>query len=152
MNNELVSRLSTELVIHCLENRPLDNNPLFRFCPGLFMKEAPINLKRKINGVYGLEMLDKKTDEAVAFCGFNIEGNNMIITHTPQGKRPNEFFSKQVRNRFGRSHFRERMIEQLIEIAKKLGVKEIQGLPAALFHEIDIGLITYEEAYKRMDA
>lgn len=135
----------------CLENKPLGENSVFRFCPGLFMKEAPVSAKRRINGVYGLEMIDRKTGEVVAFCGFNIEGDIMIITHTPQGKRPNEFSSKQVRNRLGRSHFRERMIEQMIEIARQLGIKEIQGIPAALFHEVDIGLISYEEAYRRID-
>lgn len=98
-----------------------------------------------------MERIDNETGEALAMAGFKIENDKMIITHTPQGKRPDEFSSKRVRNRFGRSHFREKMMMQMIEIAKKLKLKSLIGYPAALYHEVDIGLISYEDACRRMD-
>ncbi|GAB4219872.1 MAG: hypothetical protein Fur009_7960 [Candidatus Microgenomates bacterium] len=137
----------------CLDNAYVTNNLSIKACPGLFMKEVGKALKKRpINGVYGLEKLDPNTKESVAFCGFRIENEEMLISHTPQGKKPEKFSSSTVRNRFVRSNFRVEMMAVLIEMAKNLGLKRIIGYPAALFYEVDIGLISYEEAYKRMDA
>jgi hypothetical protein len=95
---------------------------------GMFSKIYETNIK-SIFGRYGIRKIDPRTGEEVAVCGFDVQENEMIISHTPQGKRPEEFSSQQVRHRFGRSDFRIEMMEAMIEIARQLNLKGIIGYP-----------------------
>lgn len=110
----------------CLAETALLPDSSLKLCNG--MKVLPKN-KSWIDGTYGIKKIDVHTGEQVAVCGFDIEKNEMIIRHTPQGKNPQEFSSRQVRNRFGRSDFRIEMMQAMIEIAKKLNLKGVIGFP-----------------------
>lgn len=122
-----------------------------RMCPGIAMPNASGVQQRRINGAYGIEYLDPHTLETVALSGFNIEGPVMYIAHTTQGKRPTNFSTSSVRNRLGRSDFRIDMMNTMIEIAKKLKLTEIKGIPAALVESVNIGLVNYDFVAQRVD-
>ena len=111
----------------CLAEAALLPDSSLKMCIGMNMA-IPEN-KSLINGTYGIKKIDTHTREEVAVCGFDIEKNEMIVRHTPQGKKPEEFSSKQVRNRLGRSDFRIEMMQVMIEIAKILNLKGIVGFP-----------------------
>lgn len=112
---------------YCVNQTPLFSDLSLRMCTGL----RSVGKKNEvlIDGAFGLKKLDKVTGETVAVCGFDIENDKMVIRHTPQGNRPKQFSSSQVRNRFGRSDFRIEMVQAMIEIAKKLNLKGVIGFP-----------------------
>ena len=115
------------LHVSCLNATPLLSDSSLKMCVGMNMK-MPRN-SSLINGTYGIKKLDSHTGEEVAVCGFDIEKERMIINHTPQGNRPEFFSSIQARHRLGRSDFRIEMMQAMIEIAKKLHLKEVVGFP-----------------------
>jgi len=112
----------------CSNQSPLISDATIKLCTGglRILSEKSVSL---IGGEFGLKKVDKITGETVAVCGFDIENDKMVIRHTPQGNRPKQFSSSAVRNRFGRSDFRIEMMQAMIEIAKKLNLKEVIGFP-----------------------
>src|SRR3989339_1597983 len=88
----------------CLVQTPIIADCSLRMCYG--MRMVTPGKEVWINGTYGTKKFDKLTKEVVARCGFDIEKNEMVIRHTPQANRPEQFSSNQVRNRLGRSDFR----------------------------------------------
>lgn len=111
----------------CHQSLPLLHDMTLQMCPGI--NATSPNGSRYINGQFGIKKYDSHTAEEVAVCGFDIEKNEMVIRHTPQAKKPEEFSSPQVRNRLGRSDFRIEMMETMIEIAKRLRLKGVVGFP-----------------------
>ena len=120
----------------CLAGRPLLPDTSLRMCTGI--NTTALNGGHFINGQYGIKKFDFHTNEEVALCGFDIENGEMVIRHTPQGKKPQEFSSSQVRNRLVRSNFRIEMMEAMIEIAEKLGLKGVVGFPVRPYFLGDI--------------
>jgi len=115
------------LQILCSNQTPLISDATIKMCTGL--RSLGTKNEVLIDGTFGLKKVDKVTGETVAVCGFDIENDKMVIRHTPQGNRPKQFSSSQVRNRFGRSDFRIEMMQAMIEIAKKLNLKGVIGFP-----------------------
>ncbi|MFA6080878.1 MAG: hypothetical protein WC741_00540 [Patescibacteria group bacterium] len=115
------------LQILCSNQTPLIVDSTIQMCTGLRSKGKKNEFL--IDGEFGLKKVDKVTGETVAVCGFDVENDKMVIRHTPQGNRPKQFSSSEVRNRFGRSDFRIEMMQTMIEIAKKLNLKGVIGFP-----------------------
>lgn len=111
----------------CQKGSPILPDSSLRMCAGI--NATTLNSGHYINGRYGIKKYDLQTNEETALCGFYIENNEMVIRHTPQGKRPEEFSSGAVRNRLGRSNFRIEMMQAMIEIAERLGLSGIVGFP-----------------------
>lgn len=111
----------------CQAGTPILPDSSLRMCTGI--NATALSGGNFINGKYGIKKFDLHTDEETALCGFDIENNDMVIRHTPQGKKPEEFSSASVRNRLGRSNFRIEMMQAMIEIAKKQNLKGVIGFP-----------------------
>lgn len=120
----------------CLAGNSILPGSSLRMCMGI--NATSLKGGHFINGRYGIKKFDAHTDEHTALCGFDIENNEMVIRHTPQGKKPGEFSSGAVRNRLGRSNFRIEMMQAMIEIAKKLGLKGVVGFPVKPYSMGDI--------------
>jgi hypothetical protein len=120
----------------CTAGKPILPDSSLRMCLGT--NATALNGEHFINGRYGIKKFDSHTGEETALCGFDIEKQEMIIRHTPQGKKPEEFSTGAVRNRLGRSNFRIEMMQAMIEIAKKLGLKGVVGFPVRPYFIGDI--------------
>jgi len=111
----------------CQTGSPILPDSSLRMCTGI--NATALSGGHFINGQYGIKRYDSHTGEETALCGFDIENNEMVIRHTPQGKKPGEFSSGAARNRLGRSNFRIEMMQAMIEVAEKLGLKGVVGFP-----------------------
>lgn len=120
----------------CQVGTPILPDSSLRMCTGI--NATSLNGGHFINGQYGIKKYDLHTDEETALCGFDVENGEMVIRHTPQGKKPEEFSSASVRNRLGRSNFRIEMMQAMIEIAEKLGLKGVVGFPVKPYFMGDI--------------
>ncbi|MCR4313542.1 MAG: hypothetical protein NUV58_04800, partial [Candidatus Roizmanbacteria bacterium] len=128
----------------CLAGNSILPDSSLRMCMGI--NATSLNGVHFINGQYGIKKFDAHTDEYTALCGFDIENNEMVIRHTPQGKKPEEFSSGAVRNRLGRSNFRIEMMQAMIEIAKKLGLKGVVGFPVRPYSVGDVRTYLHKTA------
>ena len=121
------------------------------FLPGRLMRS--VSGRKGINAFYGIGQLDSRCKELVAVAGFNIEDLSMLITQTPQSLRNDEL--KEIGNRalqrLRSRDFRGEMIDDLISIAKKLSLKSVKAIPAALYSNVETGVTDYFYVAKRVD-
>jgi hypothetical protein len=130
-----------ELTQFSLGRRMISSN--MRLCPGRKAKSVPLELTEMAYGQYGLQLICPKTAEAIAICGFFVADDRMYIPHTPQGSTRYKISREARRSLFGENRdFRNRLMQTLIEIARKLKLKEIVGIAAESHPKVAEGHIS----------
>lgn len=120
---------ATELASSCLDRKNVTDGIVL--VPGAFAPFASNEERRAINGVFGLEMTSPTTGEPLARCGFDIEGDIMVINHTPQGAyKPSLSAEGRKDVCLLRDDFRGVLMDTMVEIARTLGLSEVVGISA----------------------
>ena len=139
--------VSCEDLVHCCVARKMIDEDMM-LVPGIGMG-VEYN-PESVLGKFGLAQLDKKSGEIVATMGFVIERGEMIITQTPQAKRPTKL-SKGARSRLRSREFRVAMINQLLGIAKEMGFGRVGGVLAKDYGNVLAGVADYYYVAERVD-
>jgi hypothetical protein len=147
-----------ELLAGCIHEKSVGEN--MYLYPGIWMRDwdddpvtiGPTTTPRRyhIEGMYGLEWFDHETKRPVSRCGFQLLGDYLNITHTPQGKKP-ENMTRDERQRLMKSGFRYHLLQKVIKIASSVGAHYVIGKHSSLHHKVVSGEITPEQGYKSID-
>ena len=86
-----------------------------------------------VNGTYGLGLLSS-SGEVIAVCGFRIEGNALVLSHTPQGTASprregvrDDHVSSRSRNELLSSDFRTQLTTGVKNLARSMNIHLIKG-------------------------
>jgi len=121
-----------------------------------------------IRGRWGvqLQMASEEVEEgriAIAQTGFNVDGNRVKITNSPQGinRMALGYFSteaqKEILRELKKGEFRDILLNQVISLARRLrnlGVDSVYGVSAYNHAQVEGnegGTLPYERAIKSMD-
>jgi len=114
-----------------------------------------------VDGTYGLCMYATTNGKSVvaARSGFIIKGDEMSITHTPQGTlrdfldtaQLSKSAKRKVLGKLSTGHFRVKMVENLVLIGKQMGLKRVVGTASAQHTKVKHSFLTPEEGNKLMD-
>lgn len=103
-----------------------------------------------INAKYGFKLMDNDDHNVLAVCGFDIQGHEMIVNHTPQGLYITEGNLSSQRDKHP-GGFRRYMIDSLVELSKMFKLTKIVGIGAGNHEKTLYGSLSKDRGYKVID-